>query len=156
MRPTFSSPHRQVAPQTVPLPCALCSYGTDPQFYDNGEVCSFTQNILADSEQICLRAPATCGDGIIATGGAEECDDGNTAAGDGCDADCVIEAGYSCDGAPSTCTLMCGNGRVDAVPPLAAPPPPLPLAPPNNTHQLRSYSPEGQPRGVRRRLALLH
>jgi uncharacterized repeat protein (TIGR01451 family) len=33
-------------------------------------------------------ARSTCGDGIIDTGGGEQCDDGNTAAGDGCEPDC--------------------------------------------------------------------
>ena len=33
-------------------------------------------------------ARSTCGDGIVDTGGGEQCDDGNTAAGDGCEPDC--------------------------------------------------------------------
>jgi len=36
-----------------------------------------------------------CGDGVME--GSEECDDGNTAAGDGCSADCAIEYGTSCE-----------------------------------------------------------
>ena len=36
----------------------------------------------------------TCGDGIPS--GAEECDDGNTAAGDGCSSTCTIESGWEC------------------------------------------------------------
>ncbi len=52
----------------------------------------------------------TCGDGIIA--GAEACDDGKVAAGDGCGAACQIEAGWSCTGAPSMCTTQCGDGIV--------------------------------------------
>ncbi len=35
----------------------------------------------------------------------DTCDDGGTAAGDGCDATCNVEAGYSCSGSPSTCVL---------------------------------------------------
>jgi len=38
-----------------------------------------------------------CGDGTAI--GTEACDDGNTAAGDGCDATCQIELGFFCDGA---------------------------------------------------------
>src|SRR5690349_8623535 len=51
--------------------------------------------------------PTACGDGLIA--GAETCDDGNATSGDGCDADCHIETGYSCDGIPSACTRGCGD-----------------------------------------------
>ena len=45
---------------------------------------------------------AICGDGAME--GGETCDDENTAAGDGCAADCVVEEGYSCAGTPSVCT----------------------------------------------------
>jgi len=39
-------------------------------------------------------AHATCGDGVVDTG--ETCDDMNTSDGDGCDASCIIEAGWEC------------------------------------------------------------
>jgi cysteine-rich repeat protein len=43
----------------------------------------------------------TCGDGIAEAPG-EECDDGNTSPGDGCDASCQLEdASALCDGVPS-------------------------------------------------------
>jgi cysteine-rich repeat protein len=51
-----------------------------------------------------------CGDGSV--GGAETCDDGATVNGDGCSASCVLEAGWSCVGAPSLCSTMCGDGVV--------------------------------------------
>jgi cysteine-rich repeat protein len=51
-----------------------------------------------------------CGDGAV--GANEECDDGNGSAGDGCDADCAVEAGYVCDGNPSVCVTDCGDGIV--------------------------------------------
>ena len=51
---------------------------------------------------------AVCGDGLI--NGADECDDGNTANGDGCSSSCVIEDGFECTGAPSVCTPVCGDG----------------------------------------------
>lgn len=35
---------------------------------------------------------------------SEECDDGGTTAGDGCDDVCVVEDGWSCVGQPSECT----------------------------------------------------
>ncbi len=49
-----------------------------------------------------------CGNGILTTG--ETCDDANTAGGDGCSAACAPEAGYTCNGAPSTCLTTCGDG----------------------------------------------
>jgi cysteine-rich repeat protein len=57
--------------------------------------------------------PGVCGDGSIDSG--EGCDDGNTTSGDGCSASCTEEAGYSCEGEPSVCTLdpVCGNGELE-------------------------------------------
>ncbi|MFO0552401.1 MAG: DUF4215 domain-containing protein [Polyangiaceae bacterium] len=59
---------------------------------------------------------AVCGDGIVAHGspaaGAEACDDGNVALGDGCDGSCNIEVGWSCDLEPSVCTTGCGDGAI--------------------------------------------
>jgi cysteine-rich repeat protein len=43
-----------------------------------------------------------CGDGLIE--GAEQCDDGGTTPGDGCDAGCQIESGWTCAGEPSVCS----------------------------------------------------
>lgn len=44
---------------------------------------------------VCIDAPvAICGDGII--NGTEQCDDGNTAPGDGCSASCRLEPGFAC------------------------------------------------------------
>lgn len=40
------------------------------------------------------RAWAACGDGVLDR--EEDCDDGNTAAGDGCAAACTVEVGWSC------------------------------------------------------------
>ncbi|MGK3997931.1 DVUA0089 family protein [Sorangium sp. So ce1024] len=54
---------------------------------------------------------AVCGDGAVAVP-AEACDDGNRAAGDGCDPDCAIEPGFACAGAPSVCTAGCGDGAL--------------------------------------------
>lgn len=58
------------------------------------------------------RPPAICGNGLIEDG--EECDDGRStpAPGDGCDADCLIEDGWTCDGEPSGCSEVCGDGLV--------------------------------------------
>lgn len=73
-----------------------------------------------------------CGDGILSCTGSEECDDGNTTPGDGCDAVCIIEPicgnsvvepGEECDdgnilngdGCSSTCQNqgICGNGLLE-------------------------------------------
>eukprot|EP00658_Telonema_sp_P-2_P036236 TRINITY_DN26250_c0_g1_i1.p1 TRINITY_DN26250_c0_g1~~TRINITY_DN26250_c0_g1_i1.p1 ORF type:complete len:419 (-),score=93.14 TRINITY_DN26250_c0_g1_i1:306-1562(-) len=58
-------------------------------------------------EAILVQLPSVCGDGRRE--GPEQCDDGNTAAGDGCNAECALEPGYSCeeDGA---CRTVCGDG----------------------------------------------
>ncbi len=68
-------------------------------------------SILAGTASLvytCAGPPAVCGDGAIA--GSEACDDGNATAGDGCSALCVVEAGYTCSGAPSACATTCGDG----------------------------------------------
>jgi cysteine-rich repeat protein len=44
-----------------------------------------------------------CGDGIIQAELDEVCDDGDTAGGDGCDADCQEETGFVCVEEPSVC-----------------------------------------------------
>lgn len=65
---------------------------------------------------------AACGDGIIE--GDEDCDDQNLTAGDGCSTRCAVEPGFTCVGAPSTCTAdpvtepepaepVCGDGVVE-------------------------------------------
>ncbi|MFO0549126.1 MAG: DUF4215 domain-containing protein [Polyangiaceae bacterium] len=54
---------------------------------------------------------AVCGDGAI-DDATEQCDDGNTTPGDGCDDQCDVEQGFDCTGAPSTCVSTCGDGVV--------------------------------------------
>ncbi len=53
-----------------------------------------------------------CGDGEISSADGEVCDDGNQTAFDGCDDQCQVEAGWDCNGAPSICTEICGDGTV--------------------------------------------
>ncbi len=57
---------------------------------------------------------AVCGDGRRISWGGENCDDNNTAGGDGCSAACAIEAGFICTGgsfsSPDTCSSPCGDG----------------------------------------------
>ncbi len=57
-------------------------------------------------------APA-CGDGIITASAGEQCDDNNTGSGDGCNAACQVENGWTCESEPSVCELSCGNGTWD-------------------------------------------
>lgn len=53
-----------------------------------------------------------CGNGAL--GGTEQCDDGNTANGDGCSSSCRIELGYKCPAPGSPCsTTTCGDGVVE-------------------------------------------
>ena len=51
-----------------------------------------------------------CGNGFPQ--GAEACDDGNLASGDGCSATCTKETGFTCTGSPTACTAVCGDGLV--------------------------------------------
>jgi len=55
-------------------------------------------------------AAPVCGDGVLGAG--ELCDDGNTDDADGCDGDCGVEDGWSCDGRPSECVTTCGDGVI--------------------------------------------
>jgi cysteine-rich repeat protein len=64
-------------------------------------------------------APPECGNADIETvwlpSGTqrdEPCDDGNNDDDDGCASDCEIEDGYTCNGAPSMCAPVCGDGMV--------------------------------------------
>ncbi|OQR83299.1 hypothetical protein ACHHYP_14866 [Achlya hypogyna] len=53
-----------------------------------------------------------CGNGFLTAD--EQCDDGNTDSGDGCSANCQVEAGFVCTGSPlSQCHLgSCGDGVI--------------------------------------------
>jgi cysteine-rich repeat protein len=60
-----------------------------------------------------------CGNGTLdtswlpsGTARVEQCDDGNTTDGDGCNHDCSVESGYTCSGAPSMCATVCGDNIV--------------------------------------------
>ena len=45
--------------------------------------------------------------------GYEACDDSNTASLDGCDSLCTtVEFGFTCTGAPSVCSVTCGDGKM--------------------------------------------
>lgn len=55
-----------------------------------------------------LGEPRVCGDGQKHPS-AEMCDDGNQLGDDGCSGECVVEAGWACEGTPSVCRT-CGDG----------------------------------------------
>ena len=53
-----------------------------------------------------------CNDGIL-NAAAEGCEDGNDVAGDGCDATCVQETGWTCPAViGQACTEVCGDGQI--------------------------------------------
>jgi len=53
-----------------------------------------------------------CGNGVLDANNGEQCDDGNTNSGDGCNKLCQLEANYLCKtpGQPCTNLAVCGNG----------------------------------------------
>ena len=91
-----------------------------------GDGCSDT--CLVEAGYVCDRVGAlcriaACGDGwqdwYVAQDGAETweaCDDGNTAAGDGCSEACAVEPGYVCDSPGAPCREpRCGDGFMDYI-----------------------------------------
>jgi cysteine-rich repeat protein len=68
------------------LVCA--NTATDPQHCGNCETQCARHVPCMDS--VCTPLPHTCGDGVLEPG--EDCDDGNTEAGDACNADCLATA----------------------------------------------------------------
>ncbi len=70
----------------------------------------YTLSAGAIAESIACTVPAVCGDGVVE--GTEACDDGDTAAGDGCDGACDVETGWECMGSPSACSEICGDGLI--------------------------------------------
>lgn len=59
--------------------------------------------------------PTICGDSYVNAGAGEQCDDGNTLAGDGCDSDCHIEVAELCgDDAFDAETEECDDGNNEA------------------------------------------
>lgn len=73
---------------------------------------------LASAALLCQACPNNpqCGDGYVDV--AEVCDDGNPYDGDGCSAQCQLEAGYQCPTSGVACegevTPVCGDGIVTA------------------------------------------
>lgn len=72
------------------------------------EICRKIRRVLAQRHtrnSYCVQTPtppAVCGDGVIEA--PEGCDDGNSAARDGCGSTCQVEANWVCSGQPSVCS----------------------------------------------------
>lgn len=81
---------------TIILAAGQSRYLHVTEFGDNAVIAKYALEVV--------RREITCGDGHVVAG-VEACDDGNTTAGDGCSAACVVEANYECTGEPSICAL---------------------------------------------------
>ena len=75
---------------------ALCGN----KIIEGAEQCDGTPNCSANCDIL-----PTCGDNFISVG--EQCEDGNTASGDGCSSTCQLEPGYTCTATiPNVCTAI--------------------------------------------------
>lgn len=64
------------------------------------------------NNNIALDCSALCGNNTVDNQVGEQCDDANSNAGDGCNSDCLAEAGFDCPGTPGPCSPICGDGMV--------------------------------------------
>ncbi len=78
---------------------------------ETGFRCTTAKNGLT----VCDPAKGVCGDSIVQNG--ETCDDGNRSPGDGCSAQCQVEANFKCPTNPGGACVpsvgLCGNGIID-------------------------------------------
>ncbi len=88
-------------PVRVVLRCIICLIGVLLLFGCRTKFGGAGHTKDAGSESL-------CGNGLLDDG--EECDDGNSEDGDGCDSNCRIEPGWHCEGEPSVCEYTCGDG----------------------------------------------
>jgi len=112
------------------FPCGIIPCTTDANCY-NGTYGVCLDGFCADRCLRCSPDTSVCGDGIV--GVDEQCDDGGTTPGDGCNQFCqfeyvcgngIVEPGEACDdgnaapgdGCDEFCQLegLCGNGTMDA------------------------------------------
>jgi len=68
------------------------------------------QVIKVDTRVPILYGYSTCGNDDVEEG--EDCDDGDTDNGDGCNSSCEVETGWTCSGDPSSCSTVCGDGLI--------------------------------------------
>lgn len=90
-------------------PCMVCMPEIN-QFEFTYKVCpsGLTCNVLSG---VCEgEGGSICGDGAIT--GEEQCDDGDSDAGDGCNASCQLEVGWDCSKVGAACTPICGDKLV--------------------------------------------
>ena len=78
-----------------------------------GDGCSPTCHVEPKCDSAIGTCTSVCGDGIVmpaqpdgAVMPSGACDDGNSVSGDGCSADCKVEAGYQCEQPPQTAPTM--------------------------------------------------
>ena len=101
-----------------------CDCGTDNAMYPSG--CKGPNGLFfgdaTGCSKTCTKEPTcrsaagvtqacaiTCGNGNVE--GDEACDDGNSAAGDGCSPTCTLEAGFMCMSAPRPDSEMCNGAE---------------------------------------------
>jgi fibro-slime domain-containing protein len=103
---------------TFPTGCT----GPNGLFNGDGTGCSktCTKEPICRSGGVTQACATVCGNGNIETG--EQCDDGNTVAGDGCSPTCTVEAGFTCgmqtNQDTTTCTQTGDTGTDSAGNPL--------------------------------------
>ena len=68
--------------------------------------CGFAPASAGDDAHVIAIDASHCGDHVIQD--PEECDDGNLAAGDGCDPTCHVEPAWSCDALARSCRRVTG------------------------------------------------
>jgi fibro-slime domain-containing protein len=80
---------------------------------DGGPDAPSDGDVPADDGEVDAMVPDICGDGVhMATSSAEQCDDMNFEAGDGCGPTCLLEPGYQCPPTGGSCASECGDGIV--------------------------------------------
>lgn len=95
---TYSTPFSLVFFNCEDPYCLTCTFFTTlPVTYLTNGSPYCTKCVSGFSGTPCIN----CGDGMLE--GSEQCDDGNTVSGDGCNSTCGIEYGYYCIGQPSAC-----------------------------------------------------
>uniref|UniRef100_A0A6U4TQQ1 Tyrosine-protein kinase ephrin type A/B receptor-like domain-containing protein n=1 Tax=Hemiselmis andersenii TaxID=464988 RepID=A0A6U4TQQ1_HEMAN len=99
-------------------PCHKCGHGLYQEEYGSimCDKCPDGKGTKKEGSAHFKDCISICGDGKQST--EEECDDGNTSGGDGCDRKCKIEKSFSCQGgvtSKSSCNkVVCGDGKIQS------------------------------------------